>query len=184
MRHEESDKWEQGDLKVSFYEEQLIEVQKHKEHEESLLKVVKSHQMPWEDSPQGRIKHLLNEKMGTRMKSVEAYMQIIPPGSSSGKHRHMGEELVYILEGKGYDLHWDVEMILTERYEWKIADQPTRYEWEEGDLVYIPPNTVHQHFNVDSKHPARFISSWSPVYRSLGFDDLEQIEDAPGFGSR
>ncbi len=111
-------------------------------------------------------------------------MQVIPPGSSSGKHRHMGEEIVYILEGKGYDLHWDVDMILTERYEWKVADQPTRYEWEEGDLVYIPPDTVHQHFNADPNQPVRFISAWNPLYGCLGFNDLEQIEDAPGFGSK
>jgi len=30
----------------------------------------------------------LNESMNTRIETVDAYMQVIPPGSKSGKHRH------------------------------------------------------------------------------------------------
>ena len=56
-------------------------------------------EMPWELAPQGILKHLINEQMNTRMETVDAYMQIIPPGSRSGQHRHLAEECLYVLEG-------------------------------------------------------------------------------------
>ena len=48
-------------------------------------KIVQPEDMPWEMSRQGLLKHLLNEQMNTRMETVDAYMQIIPPGSRSGQ---------------------------------------------------------------------------------------------------
>ena len=56
---------------------------------------------------QGLLKHLVNEEMDTRCETVDAYMQIIPPGSRSGKHRQLAEQAFYVLEGKGYDVHVD-----------------------------------------------------------------------------
>src|SRR6266478_5197587 len=67
-------------------------------------------EMPWELSRHGLLKHLLNEGMNTRMETVDAYMLIIPPGSRSGKHRQLAEECLYVLEGRGYDLHQDCEV--------------------------------------------------------------------------
>ena len=52
-------------------------------------KIVRPEDMPWEMSRQGLLKHLINEGMNTRMETVDAYMLIIPPGSRSGKHRHL-----------------------------------------------------------------------------------------------
>jgi len=40
--------------------------------------------MPWENSPHGLLKHIVNEGMNTRAETVDAYMQVIPPGSHSG----------------------------------------------------------------------------------------------------
>jgi hypothetical protein len=48
-------------------------------------------------------------------------------------------------------------------------------------MLSAPPNTVHQHFNADPHHPARFISATSRMIRAIGFDDLEQIENAPEY---
>ena len=88
--------------------------------------------------------------MNTRMETVDAYMQIIPPGSRSGKHRHLAEECLYVLEGRGYDLHQDCDVEITDTYHWKPQDEVKRYEWEAGDVIYIPPNTIHQHFNASA----------------------------------
>ena len=95
--------------------------------------------MPWEMSRQGLLKHLLNEEMNTRMETVDAYMQIIPPGSRSGKHRHLAEECLYVVEGRGYDLHQDCDVEITDTYHWKPQDEVKRYEWEAGDVIYVPP---------------------------------------------
>ena len=146
-------------------------------------KVVHPQEMPWEMARQGLLKHLLNEQMNTRMESVDAYMQIIPPGSHSGKHRHLAEECLYVLEGRGYDLHQDCDVEITDTYHWKAQDEVKRYEWEAGDVIYIPPNTIHQHFNADPDQPVRLISAINRIYEKFGLNDLEQLEDAPEYRS-
>ena len=138
--------------------------------------------MPWELSPQGLLKHLLNEAMNTRMETVDAYMLIIPPGSRSGKHRQLAEECLYVLEGRGYDLHQDCDVEITDTYHWKPQDEVKRYEWEAGDVIYIPPNTIQQHFNADPERPVRLISVVNRIYKACGLNDLEQLENAPEYG--
>src|SRR5947207_7074549 len=59
-----------------------------------------------------------------------------------------------------------------------------RYEWEVGDVIYIPPNTIHQHFNADPRRPARLISATNRIYKYCGLNDLEQLEDAPEYDSK
>ena len=91
--------------------------------------------MPWENSPHGLLKHLVNEGMNTRAETVDAYMQIIPPGSRSGKHRQLAEQAVYVLEGRGYDIHVDCDLAIAEgTYHWVPQDEANRFEWEAGDM--------------------------------------------------
>jgi uncharacterized RmlC-like cupin family protein len=115
------------------------------------------------------------------METVDAYMQIIPPGSRSGKHRHLAEECLYVVEGRGYDLHQDCDVEITDTYAWKPQSEIKRFEWEAGDVIYIPPCTIHQHFNADAARPARLISCINRIYKNSGLNDLEQIEDAPEY---
>src|SRR5437588_6040203 len=144
-------------------------------------KIVRPEDMPWEMARQGLLKHLLNEQMNTRMETVDAYMQVIPPASRSGKHRHLAEECLYVLEGRGYDLHQDCEVEITDSYQWKPQAEIKRFEWEAGDVIYVPPCTIHQHFNADMARPARLISCTNRIYKNCGLNDLEQIEDAPEY---
>ena len=144
-------------------------------------KIVTPEDMPWEMARQGILKHLINEGMNTRMETVDAYMQIIPPGSRSGRHRHLAEECLYVLEGRGYDLHQDCEVEITDTYHWKAQDEIKRFDWEAGDVIYIPPNTIHQHFNGDPDRPVRLISAINRIFKASGLNDLEQIEDAPEY---
>jgi hypothetical protein len=48
-------------------------------------------------------------------------------------------------------------------------------------VIYIPPCTIHQHFNADLARPARLISCINRIYKNSGLNDLEQIEDAPEY---
>ena len=181
MLYEEAKKAHIRRIESNYYEEKLRDSRKKIEENRKKQKVLKPESMPWENSRQGIIKHLFNEKMNVPVESVDAYMQFIPPGSRSGKHRHMSEEYIFVLEGKGCDLHWDVDFELADKYYWKVDEEPSRWEWEMGDSIYIPPNTVHQHFNLDPERPVRFISATSRAVRHIGFDDLEQIEDSPEY---
>ena len=127
------------------------------------------------------IDYLVNEAMNTRMETVDAYMQIIPPGSRSGKHRHLAEECLYVVEGQGYDLHQDCDVEITDTYHWTPQQEVKRYEWEAGDVIYVPPNTIHQHFNASTDRPVRVISIINRIFKACGLNDLEQIEDAPEY---
>ena len=177
----ESKAWLAGELNQGLYQDLLEDAAQLPGLQSKRKKVVQPEEMPWEMSRQGLLKHLLNEKMNTRMESVDAYMQLIPPGSRSGKHRHLAEECVYVLEGRGYDLHQDCDVEITDTYHWKAQDEVKRYEWEAGDVIYIPPNTIHQHFNADPDRPVRLISAINRIYEKFGLNDLEQIEDAPEY---
>jgi uncharacterized RmlC-like cupin family protein len=70
---------------------------------------------------------------------------------------------------------------ITDTYHWKPQAEVKRWEWEAGDVIYIPPNTIHQHFNAASDKPVRLISAINRIYKYCGLNDLEQIEDAPEY---
>ena len=177
----ESKKWVSGAATGKLYQSLLEEATTAPARNAKRKKVLHPEEMPWEMSRQGLLKHLLNEQMNTRMETVDAYMQIIPPGSRSGKHRHLAEECLYVLEGKGYDLHQDCDVEIGDSYTWKPQDEIKRYEWEAGDVIYIPPMTNHQHFNADPDRPARLVSVINRVYKNSGLNNLEQLEDAPEY---
>jgi len=181
MAWDESKSWLQGNQQGKYYQGLLDDAEQMPARNSKRHKVVHPENMPWEMARQGLLKHLLNESMNTRIETVDAYMQIIPPGSKSGKHRHLAEECVYVLEGRGYDLHQDCDVEITDTYHWKPQDEVKRYEWEAGDVIYIPPNTIHQHFNADPDRPVRLISSINRIFKYCGLNDLEQIENAPEF---
>ncbi len=173
--------WIDGTENAPLYQHLLDDAAARPARDAERKKIVRPHEMPWEMSRQGLLKHLINEAMNTRMETVDAYMQIVPPGSKSGKHRHLAEECLYVLEGRGYDLHQDCDVEITDEYFWKPQDKVSRWEYEAGDVVYIPPNTIHQHFNADPDRPLRLISCINRIFKNSGLNDLEQIEDAPEY---
>ena len=181
MAWSESAAWLSGSDNQNLYQGLLEDAATAPERNALRRKVVTPEQMPWEMARQGILKHLINEGMNTRMETVDAYMQIIPPGGRSGKHRHLAEECLYVLEGNGYDLHQDCDVEITDTYHWTAQEQVQRFEWEAGDVIYIPPNTIHQHFNADPARPVRLISAINRIYNQCGLNDLEQIEDAPEY---
>lgn len=187
----EKDKWDKGTKEAAYYQEYLDESERNplSQHGDGPLnKVVKPEEMPWEETPQGVIKHVINEKMSEGLDipvgGTDIYIQEIPPNEKSGKHRHMSEELVYIIEGEGYDLHWDPKAVIREEYDWEWPEDPQKFEYVEDDIVYVPPNTAHQHCNT-SDEPLRILCCQARVYTQLGMGmkDLEQLEPAPDFTS-
>jgi uncharacterized RmlC-like cupin family protein len=109
-------------------------------------------------------------------------MQVIPPGSRSGKHRQLAEQAFYVIEGSGYDIHVDCDLaIVDDNYTWQPDGDEKRFEWEAGDVVYVPPNTISQHFNASESKPARIAVITNRIYRKSGLNDLEQLETAPEY---
>jgi quercetin dioxygenase-like cupin family protein len=181
MAWDEARAWLSGAANGKLYQSLLEDAIETPARNANRAKVVHANDMPWEMARQGLLKHLLNAQMNARMETVDAYMQVIPGGSRSGKHRHLAEECLYVVEGRGFDLHQDCDVEITDSYHWKPQDEVKRFEWEAGDVVYIPPCTIHQHFNADPTRPARLISCINRIYKNSGLNDLEQIEDAPEY---
>ena len=86
--------------------------------------------------------------------------------TKSGKHRHQGGLVIYVLDGFGYSIV-----------------EGERIDWKKGDLVILPmkPGGVeHQHFNLDEKpsHWAAFL----PIVLSEHYaQQLEQVEESPEY---
>lgn len=86
--------------------------------------------------------YLAHPDLGTGHAGIVTNIHFVemPPNSKTKSHWHH-EAFVIIDEGKGYTLFNGV-----------------KYDWEKGDVVYIPPRTWHQHFNPDPDNIARYIA--------------------------
>jgi quercetin dioxygenase-like cupin family protein len=62
----------------------------------------------------------------------------LDPGVSSGKHKHPGEEIVYVLEGS---------------LEYQVEGKPP-VTLKAGDVLFIPSGTIHAAKNVGSGNGA------------------------------
>ena len=91
------------------------------------------------------------------------YLLKVAAGSSTEPEKHLFEEVFYVVEGRGYDLHWDVGFEVDVEFEWSWADEPKTFEWKKGDFVFIPAYTVKQHVNADPDNEA---AEFSVVVRS------------------
>ena len=129
--------------------------------------VVKTRDLPWEDTRQGRIKYIVHPKIPTGLITFDCFMQEIPPNGWSGKSRTVGEEVLFIIDGQGYSVLNDV-----------------RWDWGKNDLVCIPVLTTQQHFNTDPMKPALFLSVKSRLYPFIGHGGIEHLEDASTYQKR
>ena len=100
MTTHERDRAHRGaDQNSDWYREELEDSAEFRKTYRNRLSVVKPKDMPFEDSPDGLIKHLVHEKQETTENCVEAYMQFIKPGSHTGKRRILAEQILFVAEG-------------------------------------------------------------------------------------
>ena len=81
----------------------------------------------------------------TILKTEMIFEQEIPPGSRSGRIKFQGEQVIYVIEGRGHTLIDGV-----------------KHPWKAGDVINLPlrrDGIVVQHFNDDAEKPVRFIAA-------------------------
>jgi len=76
----------------------------------------------------------------------DAYVCEILPGQSLKPQRHLFEELIFILKGRGTTTFWN------EGGEKRII------EWQEGSLFSPPLNVWHQHFNTQGDKSVKYLA--------------------------
>jgi gentisate 1,2-dioxygenase len=85
--------------------------------------------------------------------------------SHSGKHRHQGGLVIYVIEGKGYS----------------IVDGE-RVDWEAGDLLLLPikkGGVEHQHFNTEPGSECHWIAfSYMPFF-DYNASEFTQVDVSP-----
>ena len=165
---------------VDFYKQALEASQEFRREYQDRLNVVKHDQMPMERSADGLIKHVINERMNTKECCIDIYMQFIAAGKATGTSRHLSEEIAFVIEGHGYDHHYDVHFECDEKFVWEWDTTPKTFEWGPGDFIYVPPYVAHKRFNT-SDVEARIIVVNSRVMKAIGLDWFDQLEPAEGF---
>jgi quercetin dioxygenase-like cupin family protein len=85
------------------------------------------------------------------------YLGEIPPGKKLNPERHLYDELIYILQGRG-----------ATEVGWSSADsKKVTFEWEAGAIFAAPLNSVHRMFNGSSE-PVRYLAVTSaPILMDL-----------------
>ncbi len=170
------------DNTADFYAEALEASKEFRKEYRERANVVKSNEMPMERTADGLIKHIVNEGMNTKECCIDVYMQFIPANGATGTSRHLSEEVAFVIEGTGYDLHYDVSFKCEDEFIWEWDTTPKKFEWGPGDYIYIPPYCAHKRVNDDSENEARVVVINSRMLKPMGFDWFDQLEPAEGFG--
>ena len=170
------------DNTADFYAKALEASKEFRKEYRERANVVKSNEMPMERTADGLIKHIVNEGMNTKECCIDVYMQFIPANGATGTSRHLSEEVAFVIEGTGYDLHYDVSFKCEDEFIWEWDTTPKKLEWGPGDYIYIPPYCAHKRVNDDSENEARVVVINSRMLKPMGFDWFDQLEPAEGFG--
>lgn len=85
----------------------------------------------------------------------------------SGKHRHQGGLVIYVIDGTGYS----------------VVDGE-RISWEKGDLVLLPlreGGVEHQHFNTNPEKPALWMAFIHRGVQDYVASEMTQTEVSPEY---
>lgn len=105
--------------------------------------------------------------LGGRGEYLSCYVAEIPPGGQLEPERHLYDEVIHILQGRGTT----------------VVDLPGggqhTFEWGPGSLFAVPLNASHRHFNVSGSEPVRFAAVTNlPIIMNL-FHHAPFIFDNP-----
>src|SRR3977135_2779623 len=158
---------ERPTLKLDPYEAVLRQRKELAERTRSGPVVIRSTDREMFQARQGKLRFYLDPVTfkDTPLQQWRVFIHEIK--TRSGKHRHQGGLVIYVLAGKGYSIV-----------------EGERKDWERGALVLLPmkPGGVeHQHFNADPAHPAIWAAFINIPIQEYLASDLKQEEVSPDF---
>jgi quercetin dioxygenase-like cupin family protein len=156
---------------TNFWDEILKLRDQQRDQRKNGLMVIKGSELPQETNRQGLMRWYLHPAITDTVLNTHVFFeQEIPPGSRSGMLKFQGEQVIYILEGKGHTLIDGV-----------------KHHWEAGDVLNLPlrkQGIIVQHVNEDPDKPAKFVAAEPNLYACTSVDrgsGFEQIEDCPEY---
>jgi len=171
----ESERFRLGARRTNYLRRLMEAAAKETELFSNTPHTIRAEDMPWEDVVDGvRIKWVLSEETYPIDIGVLAHIIEIQPGKKTPKWVMSAEKAVYVIEGSGYDLHWDPVVRFEDRYVWDWVSESRRFDWHDDDLIYIPPKVIHQHVNAGNR-PARLLVFMSSLYFKHGFNDVREV---------
>jgi gentisate 1,2-dioxygenase len=84
----------------------------------------------WKGGPVLFSKTPINPGHSRVTQAIECHLNVIAPHGEGQKHGHMNSAVLYIIKGKGHDVH-----------------EGKRMDYEAGDAMIVENACVHQHFN-------------------------------------
>ena len=93
-------------------------------------RVYSTSETKWKGGPVLFSKTPINPGHSRVTQAIECHLNIIAPHGEGQKHGHMNSAVLYIIKGKGHDVH-----------------EGRRMDYEAGDAAIVENACVHQHFN-------------------------------------
>lgn len=154
---------------INAYEAALVKDRAFANRQNTGRIVVKFDDCPQLLSRQGRLRMYLDDSVpGTALDDWIVFTHEVR--THSGKHRHQGGLVIYVIEGKGYS----------------VVDGE-RIDWQKGDLLLLPlrPGGVeHQHFNSQPGSPALWMAFIHEPTREYLASEITQTEVSPEYRDR
>ena len=148
----------------SDYDKTIRHYQEWMERQKSGQLLIRGDDCEFQQSRQGLIRYYLNAVFEhTALSSWGVFEHIIK--RQSGRHKHQGGIIIYVLEGEG----------MTET-NGKILD------WQEGDLLLLPvqpDGSVHQHWNKDASKGCRWVAFRDLLMARYIANAIDQVSDTP-----
>ena len=98
---------------------------------------------------------------------LDTYVLEIRPGGSTAPQKHLFEEVVYVLDGRGSTT---VE---------SSSGQSHSFEWGAKSLFALPLNARYRHYNTSGQKPARLVSTTNLPMVLNAFHNLDFIVNNP-----
>lgn len=101
---------------------------------------------------------LIDRYLGFDNSVLGMYVHQMPPDSFTETHKH-GEAIVYVLSGHGYSLV-----------------EGNRFEWRQGDTIFVQPGQWHQHFNSDPEQVSQHLAIYLQPLKEAVYEGAESVE--------
>lgn len=144
-----------------LYAEELLFGAQEEELRRKSKVLMKAEDIVFESTTMGRMAYVVDARIGFHVKALAAILTEVPPGKHSGSHRHLYDEINYVLGGRG-----------------KVIIDDKTYEVKQGDTLAVPVFAWHQYFGV-GEAPLRIWSlNTRPAMENLGLVLTQHGENA------